>query len=358
MATVEELGKKVKAKYPGSYDTLSDADLGSKVKAKYPSEYGQFTDMPAPDQIEQTRAAFEAQPRMSALEKLGAAAKSMFVDPVIGLKSSAEDAFQYLTDHNAWSRQRMDPSQARGIPGEMGSNPLADAQGNIIAAGLTMGPEAGARSAAIMDRLGVKPEPTAPAVPSPLEQAAPGFARKLAERVAKKVPGVKHALMAADIVSELRDMLAEQKAKPPAAAYQPTPTTGPPKPYETGVLRPVAPSAAPVGESPTPVAAEPVAAAPEPPAAVATPVVRGKGMKQANLDAQALTETLQKWGFSPDEAYSMNRKGWEKAAFEAGIPAPTAAVQANALFGLKKALQGPNRTAGQLISDFKKAGRK
>ncbi len=90
----------------------------------------------------------------------------------------------------------------------------------------------------------------------------------------------------------------------------------------------------------------------------AAPVPRGSGIKQANLDAQALAAKLQEWGFSPDEAYSMGRKSWEKAAFDAGVPAPTAAVQANAVLGLKKALQGPNRTAAQLFEDFKKAGKK
>ena len=42
MATIEDLGKLVKAKYP-EYNDLSDADLGRKVRAKYP-EYSDFTD--------------------------------------------------------------------------------------------------------------------------------------------------------------------------------------------------------------------------------------------------------------------------------------------------------------------------
>ena len=44
--TVEDLGKLVKQKFPGSYDSLSDVDVGVKVKAKYP-QYAQFADMPA-----------------------------------------------------------------------------------------------------------------------------------------------------------------------------------------------------------------------------------------------------------------------------------------------------------------------
>lgn len=44
MPTIEDLGRRVKAKYPGSYDDLEDADLGRKVKAKYPGAYDDFTE--------------------------------------------------------------------------------------------------------------------------------------------------------------------------------------------------------------------------------------------------------------------------------------------------------------------------
>lgn len=47
MPDVRELGRKVKAKYPGAYDDLDDADLGRKVKAKFPGAYDDFTDTPA-----------------------------------------------------------------------------------------------------------------------------------------------------------------------------------------------------------------------------------------------------------------------------------------------------------------------
>lgn len=48
MPTVIELGQKVKQKYPGAYDDLTDLELGQKTKAKYP-EYNDFTDVaPAP----------------------------------------------------------------------------------------------------------------------------------------------------------------------------------------------------------------------------------------------------------------------------------------------------------------------
>lgn len=44
MPTVEELGKKVKAKYPGTYDDLDDRSIGVKVKSKFPGSYDDFED--------------------------------------------------------------------------------------------------------------------------------------------------------------------------------------------------------------------------------------------------------------------------------------------------------------------------
>lgn len=45
MATIEDLGRKVKAKYAGHYDDLSDAEVGRKVKAKFPGQYDDFTEV-------------------------------------------------------------------------------------------------------------------------------------------------------------------------------------------------------------------------------------------------------------------------------------------------------------------------
>src|SRR5262245_15625179 len=45
---VRELGRRVKAKYPGKYDDLADDDVGRRVKAKYPGAYDDFTDAPPP----------------------------------------------------------------------------------------------------------------------------------------------------------------------------------------------------------------------------------------------------------------------------------------------------------------------
>lgn len=45
--TIIDLGRKVKAKYPGEYDDLSDDDVGRKVKAKFPGAYDDFSDVSA-----------------------------------------------------------------------------------------------------------------------------------------------------------------------------------------------------------------------------------------------------------------------------------------------------------------------
>ena len=45
MPTVIDLGQKVKQKYPGSYDDLSDLELGQRTKTKYPGSYDDFTDI-------------------------------------------------------------------------------------------------------------------------------------------------------------------------------------------------------------------------------------------------------------------------------------------------------------------------
>lgn len=44
MPTVEDLGRKIKAKYPGKYDDMSDAEVGRRVKTKYPGAYDDFVE--------------------------------------------------------------------------------------------------------------------------------------------------------------------------------------------------------------------------------------------------------------------------------------------------------------------------
>lgn len=45
MPTIIDLGQKVKQKYPGVYDDLSDNEVGQKVKQKYPGSYDDFADV-------------------------------------------------------------------------------------------------------------------------------------------------------------------------------------------------------------------------------------------------------------------------------------------------------------------------
>ncbi len=52
--TVADLGRKVKAKYPGKYDSLPDDEVGRRVKAKYPGAYDGFVDTPAAAPVAQT----------------------------------------------------------------------------------------------------------------------------------------------------------------------------------------------------------------------------------------------------------------------------------------------------------------
>ncbi len=47
MPTVEELGQKIRAKYPGAYDDLDDTQLGRSVKTKFPGAYDDFADIVA-----------------------------------------------------------------------------------------------------------------------------------------------------------------------------------------------------------------------------------------------------------------------------------------------------------------------
>lgn len=43
--TIIDLGRRVKAKYPGQYDDLDDAEVGKRVKARYPGDYDDFSDV-------------------------------------------------------------------------------------------------------------------------------------------------------------------------------------------------------------------------------------------------------------------------------------------------------------------------
>ncbi len=87
----------------------------------------------------------------------------------------------------------------------------------------------------------------------------------------------------------------------------------------------------------------------------ATRPTRTPGVKGVGIDAKTLTDTLLKWKFSPDEAGAMNRKGWERLAFESGVQAPSAAVQAQTIFNLKRALGASSKSALDLVGELKQS---
>jgi hypothetical protein len=43
--TVIDLGRAVKAEYPGQYDQMSDWELGRAIKQQYPEQFGDFFDV-------------------------------------------------------------------------------------------------------------------------------------------------------------------------------------------------------------------------------------------------------------------------------------------------------------------------
>lgn len=48
MATLNDLGKAVKAKYPGTYDDIPDAELGRRIQTKYPGAYDNYSGVAGP----------------------------------------------------------------------------------------------------------------------------------------------------------------------------------------------------------------------------------------------------------------------------------------------------------------------
>lgn len=62
MPDIAELGRKVKAKYPGQYDDLDDGEVGRRVRVKYPGAYDDFTDTPPATVLPQDRQTFGRRP--------------------------------------------------------------------------------------------------------------------------------------------------------------------------------------------------------------------------------------------------------------------------------------------------------
>lgn len=82
---------------------------------------------------------------------------------------------------------------------------------------------------------------------------------------------------------------------------------------------------------------------------------RIKGLSQAIKDGLAMTDKLAEWGFTPDEAKSMNPSSWAKLAHDSGVPAPTTlAAKSRVIFELQKKLAGPARSVDEMLAVFKK----
>ena len=74
MPTLDELGQKVKAKYPGAYDSLDNETLALKVQAKFPGAYDQFKATTPPGEVSPDEPPEDAKPALgdepSAFENL------------------------------------------------------------------------------------------------------------------------------------------------------------------------------------------------------------------------------------------------------------------------------------------------
>lgn len=97
MPTLEDLGQKVKAKYPGQYDDISNTELGTRVKAKYPGSYDDFTAGPEADSGEQKQGGFGNLVRnfVAQLNPIPAIKEFMNRPEELG---KAADAFHVLSD--------------------------------------------------------------------------------------------------------------------------------------------------------------------------------------------------------------------------------------------------------------------
>jgi hypothetical protein len=78
MATIIDLGKKVKAKYPGVYDDMDDLEVGRKVKTKYPQAYSDFTEIEKPKKKEPKKKGFLERASGAGEATFGKAAQFLF----------------------------------------------------------------------------------------------------------------------------------------------------------------------------------------------------------------------------------------------------------------------------------------
>ncbi len=380
MATVAELGQKIKAKYPGQYDDLSDVDLGAKVKSKYPTDYADFEDTKPP--------------RPSRKDSLKGGPANMPADA----DNPAREGF-WKSLGNAVAAPfnvaaNLDTITPKDILEGAGNTIVKAGSGNLLgAAGDVVG------GALVGSALKGPPKALEAIEPSPLVPKAPSSGGVLGNMrglydMYKKIKKLSPTNLGEAGFEKFLDFVegqAEQPAvpKPPgvpatAEPATPLPATGPYKPSNTagnassgavsGSGNPRAvPSSAKGGPS--------VAAADTAPTSGKTSTASGreapgsgktgqggefqtlqdstatrtKGITQAVKDAHAMRDTLEKWKFTPDEAKSMSEKSWAKLAYDSSVPMPSTIAARNlVIFELQKKMQGPGRSIDEMLAVFKK----
>lgn len=119
--TIVDLGRKVKAKYPGQYDDLDDAEVGRRVKAKYPGDYDDFVEAPATTTQQEGGVAPDALSRF--FSSLGA-----MINPLPAIQEYANRPSQWKAASDVMGTQRGTPEEAAALERGMQvplSNPMA-----------------------------------------------------------------------------------------------------------------------------------------------------------------------------------------------------------------------------------------
>lgn len=373
MPTIEELGQKVKGKYPGVYDDLSDSELGQRVKAKYPQEYADFGPTGPKEPFADYQPMGTGEKVLAAAKHLGSAA----ISPIAGIPDAISAVGEFLKNPNAWARKHFNAEEARVAPGAMGSDPIAESAPVImpVAAGVVAGDVAPAVSRAAS---AVKDVATSPGVVRSLDRAGnyaiaggaaglhPGSAltgiavkagaellRRAGER-ATEVPQIYEDLAQSLAKKSFKnlDAAGQQTIRDLAQRVQATPASSPlvaETPAVSGTSGVASPERGVSGTATSP------AMGSGSPREVASPnITPVKGLARASADANALTQKLIEWGSTPDEVLGMNKAGWEKLAADAGVSKfPSEATIRATLYNLKKILAGPKRTPMEALEALK-----
>ncbi len=177
------------------------------------------------------------------------------VAPITGIPNAISEVLTYLSNPREWLKKNLDPEQSNNYPGAAAGDPATGAIGLLeMAAGGSRGAAkaADAKRAAVMERMGVAPDPVAPPTAAP--SVTPGLLRKVAENVAMKHPTVKAGLLAIDIAKAVREALNEPTALAPTVPKVVLPETTPAVAKTPRVPIPIKePLSAAIPETPAPV---------------------------------------------------------------------------------------------------------